>query len=58
MVDLENGASAAVGASGPTSFDENSEPLPEGWEEQADPTGRVYYVNHTTRTTHWQRPTE
>ena len=34
------------------------EPLPPGWEKQTDPTGRVYYINHTNRTTQWERPTE
>ena len=33
-----------------------NEPLPPGWEKQSDPKGRVYYVNHNTRQTTWQRP--
>lgn len=32
-------------------------PLPSGWEERQDNLGRIYYVNHETRTTQWQRPT-
>ncbi|XP_020570030.1 E3 ubiquitin-protein ligase NEDD4 isoform X2 [Oryzias latipes] len=32
-------------------------PLPPGWEERQDNLGRIYYVNHETRTTQWQRPT-
>ena len=32
-------------------------PLPEGWEEQTDSKGRIFYVDHNTRTTHWERPT-
>ncbi|KAL5499677.1 hypothetical protein EMCRGX_G011134 [Ephydatia muelleri] len=31
-------------------------PLPQGWEERRDPEGRLYYVNHNTRTTSWDRP--
>ncbi|XP_071443467.1 E3 ubiquitin-protein ligase SMURF2 isoform X2 [Hetaerina americana] len=31
--------------------------LPEGWEEWRTPAGRLYYVNHPTRTTQWVRPT-
>ena len=31
--------------------------LPEGWEERRTNSGRVYYVNHYLRTTHWDRPT-
>ncbi|XP_055909405.1 E3 ubiquitin-protein ligase Nedd-4 isoform X5 [Eupeodes corollae] len=33
-----------------------SEPLPQGWEERQDANGRTYYVNHTARTTQWNRP--
>ncbi|PAA50770.1 hypothetical protein BOX15_Mlig020114g3 [Macrostomum lignano] len=32
------------------------EALPAGWERRLDPQGRVYYVDHNTRTTTWQRP--
>ena len=27
------------------------------WERRVDPMGRVYFVDHMTRTTTWQRPT-
>jgi len=37
--------------------DNPSEPLPPGWEEHWDDQGRVCYVNHSTRTTQWERPT-
>jgi len=30
--------------------------LPDGWEEKRDHTGRVFYVNHLTRTSQWERP--
>jgi len=30
--------------------------LPKGWEKRHDPSGRVYYVDHNTRTTHWHLP--
>jgi len=31
--------------------------LPPGWEEMQDPgSGKLYYVNHTTQTTQWERP--
>uniref|UniRef100_A0A8C2S7B2 HECT-type E3 ubiquitin transferase n=1 Tax=Capra hircus TaxID=9925 RepID=A0A8C2S7B2_CAPHI len=30
-------------------------PLPSGWEKRQD-NGRVYYVNHNTRTTQWEDP--
>uniref|UniRef100_A0A1A7Z2G3 E3 ubiquitin-protein ligase n=1 Tax=Iconisemion striatum TaxID=60296 RepID=A0A1A7Z2G3_9TELE len=33
-----------------------SDPLPPGWEQRKDPHGRMYYVDHNTRTTTWERP--
>ncbi|KAB5574640.1 hypothetical protein PHYPO_G00211340 [Pangasianodon hypophthalmus] len=30
--------------------------LPPGWEEKQDSKGRVYYINHKSRTTTWTRP--
>ncbi|KAF9529254.1 hypothetical protein CPB83DRAFT_812581 [Crepidotus variabilis] len=32
------------------------ETLPRGWEEAKDSKGRTYYINHTNRTTTWDRP--
>lgn len=34
-----------------------SEPLPDRWEERKANNGRVYYVNHITKSTQWDRPT-
>uniref|UniRef100_A0A183C5Q1 HECT-type E3 ubiquitin transferase n=1 Tax=Globodera pallida TaxID=36090 RepID=A0A183C5Q1_GLOPA len=34
----------------------NEEPLPEGWETRMDQYGRRYYVDHTTKSTTWVRP--
>lgn len=31
-------------------------PLPAGWEMRLDRMGRVYYVDHNTKTTTWERP--
>lgn len=36
----------------------NNGELPEGWTECRTANGRVYYMNHVTRTTHWHRPTQ
>ncbi|TDG40897.1 hypothetical protein AWZ03_012675 [Drosophila navojoa] len=30
--------------------------LPEGWEERRTDNGRIYYVNHATKSTQWDRP--
>uniref|UniRef100_A0A6Q2YSV8 E3 ubiquitin-protein ligase n=1 Tax=Esox lucius TaxID=8010 RepID=A0A6Q2YSV8_ESOLU len=32
------------------------ESLPNGWEQRVLPHGRVYYVDHNTKTTTWERP--
>ncbi|AAW44909.1 hypothetical protein CNBL0210 [Cryptococcus deneoformans B-3501A] len=42
-------------------FDSHSDqygPLPVGWERRIDHLGRQYYVDHNTRTTTWNRPSD
>ena len=42
-------------------FDSGSDqlgPLPPGWERRIDHLGRQYYVDHNTRSTTWNRPSE
>ncbi|KAH3837035.1 E3 ubiquitin-protein ligase NEDD4-like isoform X2 [Dreissena polymorpha] len=34
----------------------NLGPLPDGWEERTHTDGRVFYINHKTRTTQWDDP--
>ena len=34
----------------------NNEVLPSGWEQMATPDGRVFYIDHNTRTTTWNHP--
>ncbi|XP_064169844.1 NEDD4-like E3 ubiquitin-protein ligase WWP2 [Anguilla rostrata] len=38
------------------STDPVQESLPAGWEQRVLPHGRVYYVDHNTKTTTWERP--
>ncbi|WVQ93741.1 hypothetical protein IAU59_000818 [Kwoniella sp. CBS 9459] len=49
-------------SSGPgNEFDSHSDqygPLPAGWERRIDHLGRQYYVDHNTRTTTWNRPSD
>jgi len=52
----DEGDSASVNADAAENLDSSAEPLPPGWEEHSDDQGRVCYVNHTTRTTQWERP--
>ncbi len=35
----------------------NNTPLPHGWEQRFDQNGRIYYIDHITKTTTWNRPT-
>lgn len=35
----------------------DNEPLPQCWEARMDSHGRIFYIDHQTRTTSWQRPT-
>ncbi|XP_061775952.1 NEDD4-like E3 ubiquitin-protein ligase WWP2 isoform X3 [Nerophis ophidion] len=39
-----------------SSTENHSESLPAGWEQRVLPHGRVYYVDHNTKTTTWERP--
>ncbi|XP_070617813.1 LOW QUALITY PROTEIN: NEDD4-like E3 ubiquitin-protein ligase WWP2 [Erythrolamprus reginae] len=41
--------------SGPAADNDPLGPLPSGWEKRQD-NGRVYFVNHNTRTTQWEDP--
>lgn len=43
---------------GPSEDDSSEDSLPDGWEERRTGNGRVYYVNHTTKTTQWDRPSK
>ncbi|XP_032589924.1 E3 ubiquitin-protein ligase Smurf1 [Drosophila grimshawi] len=52
---------AIVGPSGDVRGPSEEEPpvpdcLPEGWEERRTGNGRIYYVNHATKSTQWDRP--
>lgn len=35
-----------------------SQSLPSGWEERRDEQGRVYFIDHNTKTTTWNRPVQ
>ncbi|KAI4131684.1 MAG: hypothetical protein LQ338_001085 [Usnochroma carphineum] len=39
-----------------SSFEDSQGRLPAGWERREDNLGRIYYVDHNTRTTTWSRP--
>ena len=46
-------SSAKEGAAKATNIEED---LPAGWEVIRTSDGRVYYINHNTRTTSWTKP--
>lgn len=35
---------------------DSEEPLPSAWEARMDSHGRIFYIDHATRSTSWQRP--
>uniref|UniRef100_A0AAQ6AFE3 E3 ubiquitin-protein ligase n=1 Tax=Amphiprion ocellaris TaxID=80972 RepID=A0AAQ6AFE3_AMPOC len=39
-----------------SSTESATDSLPAGWEQRVLPHGRVYYVDHNTKTTTWERP--
>lgn len=41
-----------------TALASQQSPLPDGWEERKTENGRLYYVNHKTKTTQWVKPTK
>uniref|UniRef100_A0A8D3C442 NEDD4-like E3 ubiquitin-protein ligase WWP2 n=1 Tax=Scophthalmus maximus TaxID=52904 RepID=A0A8D3C442_SCOMX len=44
------------GGGGTTTTEPPTDSLPAGWEQRVLPHGRVYYVDHNTKTTTWERP--
>ncbi|CAH1107655.1 unnamed protein product [Psylliodes chrysocephalus] len=36
--------------------DDDLGPLPEGWEERVHADGRIFFIDHNTRTTQWEDP--
>ncbi|XP_026320391.1 E3 ubiquitin-protein ligase Nedd-4 isoform X2 [Hyposmocoma kahamanoa] len=46
--------SAAAASAGAESDDLG--PLPEGWEERVHTDGRIFFIDHNTRTTQWEDP--
>ncbi|XP_019875222.2 E3 ubiquitin-protein ligase Nedd-4 isoform X3 [Aethina tumida] len=36
--------------------DDDLGPLPEGWEERVHSDGRIFFIDHNTRTTQWEDP--
>ncbi|KAI3371718.1 hypothetical protein L3Q82_024281 [Scortum barcoo] len=50
-----NATSSTEQASNSTT-ESTTDSLPAGWEQRVLPHGRVYYVDHNTKTTTWERP--
>lgn len=53
LLSRESGETAVVDHLGGVSCPSS---LPPGWEERRTIHGRLFYVNHTTKTTQWIRP--
>ena len=54
---VQQSAQTDAGGRNLSTFEDNQGRLPAGWERREDNLGRTYYVDHTTRTTTWNRPT-
>jgi E3 ubiquitin-protein ligase NEDD4 len=52
-----NGSTQSNGGRTFSTFEDQQGRLPAGWERREDNLGRTYYVDHTTRSTTWTRPT-
>lgn len=55
-VDPRRNASQALATPNRPNVTANLGPLPSGWEMRLTSTGRVYFVDHNTRTTAWDDP--
>jgi len=57
---INSGGGSSGNSSGNNSLNNSSssikQSLPEGWEEDIDPQGRVYYIDHINRKTSWIHP--
>ncbi|KAG7231052.1 hypothetical protein INR49_025082 [Caranx melampygus] len=51
-----NATSSTEQASSSATTESSTDSLPAGWEQRVLPHGRVYYVDHNTKTTTWERP--
>ncbi|XP_048461680.1 NEDD4-like E3 ubiquitin-protein ligase WWP2 [Rhincodon typus] len=52
----ETSEAAPISTEQSQTLTQNLEALPPGWEQRMLPNGRVYYVDHNTKTTTWERP--
>lgn len=59
-VDPRTGCASPMPNATPNTVDERQEdnlgPLPEGWEERVHIDGRIFFIDHNTRTTQWEDP--
>uniref|UniRef100_A0A8C9YUW8 E3 ubiquitin-protein ligase n=1 Tax=Sander lucioperca TaxID=283035 RepID=A0A8C9YUW8_SANLU len=49
-------ATSSTEQAGNSTTEPPTDSLPAGWEQRVLPHGRVYYVDHNTKTTTWERP--
>ena len=55
-IQLFSSAMSSPSGAAPPPLTALGSPLPPGWERLADKWGRIYYANHTTGVTTWDRP--
>ncbi|KAL5235687.1 hypothetical protein ACI65C_003097 [Semiaphis heraclei] len=52
----QNQSPAADRVVSTSAYNDELEPLPEGWEERVHADGRIFFIDHNTRTTQWEDP--
>ncbi|XP_039276915.1 E3 ubiquitin-protein ligase NEDD4 isoform X2 [Nilaparvata lugens] len=53
---MPNQAQAPLAARKVAGSEDELGPLPEGWEERVHSDGRIFFIDHNTRTTQWEDP--
>ena len=53
---LHNSTNSLIEEDGPQGQQPDGPPLPDGWDMGMDYDGKIYYIDHKTRTTTWIDP--
>lgn len=56
LTDVPSGSRSSLTSNAPAETSANNAPLPTGWEQRFDQNGRIYYIDHISKTTTWNRP--
>lgn len=56
LANVPSGSLTSLNSNANASPAANNAPLPRGWEQRFDQNGRIYYIDHISKTTTWNRP--